>query len=666
MEGLTGSLNKRGSSNNTSRVSFSIIFLVVLIMGASNASAFETYISSTGSYFNGSVGIGTNSPGEELHVIGDINATGDISTDNYGFFGWLGSLTSRITGMFVQDINVNGNLTLNGTAIDDWGDVSGTADTQKGTSGNYVYNDSTNIMFNETELNATIDSRDSDTTYSHLGNFTDDLGDRGYTSLSNFTNDEGYINSTQAEVYNETDLINSVNTTANIKGLGFNITSELDTKYIAQGDESDLNVNSSSWWNGVSGWVSAWFYKSGNDLTFNETKLNESIDARAPSDGQGLNASETKYLYDDGVVVGLNETELNATIDDRQTSINLTNYALKNQSEIFAGNITTTQIGFFGYLGSLLNRVTTLFVQDIDVNGTITGGAINITTSNGNIVTSGNVTIGDRVGIGTTSPTEKLHLSGEAAGRAEEVFAIKMHNTRDGNPLTRGNAEIALWEGGEVAATELRFYTTDDSGDLNEVIRMDDRQKTTMYGSVVLEGTGSLDAGEFYSSVSTGRVGIGTTSPTYLLDVDGNVSINDTFYVTNDGNVGIGTADPEYDLHVVHENANAAIVLNRTDGAAGYINAIPGRVNLGTVTDDDIAFTPNITVEMTIKSGGNVGIGESNPTEKLHLTGEAGGDDVEVLAIKFHNTDDGNSVDEGNAEIVFWESGDDPMEKIRL
>lgn len=38
------------------------------------------------------------------------------------------------------------------------------------------------------------------TAYTHLSNFTDDLGDRGYTSLSNFSNDPGYITT-----YTETD-----------------------------------------------------------------------------------------------------------------------------------------------------------------------------------------------------------------------------------------------------------------------------------------------------------------------------------------------------------------------------------------------------------------------------------------------------------------------------
>jgi hypothetical protein len=52
-------------------------------------------------------------------------------------------------------------------------------------------------------------------------------------------------------------------------------------------------------------------------------------------------------------------------------STDLTNYALKNQSENFSGNITTTQTGLFGWLGSLANRITKLFVQDIDASGNI-------------------------------------------------------------------------------------------------------------------------------------------------------------------------------------------------------------------------------------------------------------------------------------------------------
>ena len=51
-----------------------------------------------------------------------------------------------------------------------------------------------------------------------------------------------------------------------------------DTLYIAQSEEANLNVNSSTWWGGVSGWVSGWFIQTGNNLDFNETKLNQTIE----------------------------------------------------------------------------------------------------------------------------------------------------------------------------------------------------------------------------------------------------------------------------------------------------------------------------------------------------------------------------------------------------
>jgi len=75
--------------------------------------------------------------------------------------------------------------------------------------------------------------------------------------------------------YNETNLVNSVNTTGNIQKLGFYTKSEIDnnftlyytkaevdvnlSNYILKTSEGNLNVNYSTWWAGVSGYVSGWF-----------------------------------------------------------------------------------------------------------------------------------------------------------------------------------------------------------------------------------------------------------------------------------------------------------------------------------------------------------------------------------------------------------------------
>ncbi|MGV8142377.1 MAG: hypothetical protein ACP5NS_01945 [Candidatus Pacearchaeota archaeon] len=61
-------------------------------------------------------------------------------------------------------------------------------------------------------------------------------------------------------------------------------------------------------------------------------------------------------------------------------SIDLSNYSLNNQSQTFNGNITTVHTGFFGFLGSLADRITKLFVGDIDASGNIfVSGNVNAT-----------------------------------------------------------------------------------------------------------------------------------------------------------------------------------------------------------------------------------------------------------------------------------------------
>ena len=69
---------------------------------------------------------------------------------------------------------------------------------------------------------------------------------------------------------------------------------------------------------------------------------------------------------------GINGTNgLNGLNGTNGLDCNYANIALKNQSETFAGNITATQTGFFGWLGSLTSRITKLFVRDIDATGNI-------------------------------------------------------------------------------------------------------------------------------------------------------------------------------------------------------------------------------------------------------------------------------------------------------
>jgi len=90
--------------------------------------------------------------------------------------------------------------------------------------------------------------------YSHLSNFTDDLGNRGYTSNLNFTNDASYWNDTYA-TFNKTYAdtlyadINSVDTNCSEIGSCNNVVynlSSFDTDYLSEGL---TNLYDNSTWN---------------------------------------------------------------------------------------------------------------------------------------------------------------------------------------------------------------------------------------------------------------------------------------------------------------------------------------------------------------------------------------------------------------------------------
>ena len=107
-----------------------------------------------------------------------INTTGNVTAS---YFSGDGSLLTEIG---------SSNSTTWWSSVSSW-------------LGGWFVNNAGTLEFNETKLNDAIDARDSDTTYSHLSNFTDDLGNRNYTNNLNFTNGANYWNDTYS-TFNET------------------------------------------------------------------------------------------------------------------------------------------------------------------------------------------------------------------------------------------------------------------------------------------------------------------------------------------------------------------------------------------------------------------------------------------------------------------------------
>ena len=168
-------------------------------------------------------------------------------------------------------------------------------------------------------------------------------------------------------------------------------------------------------------------------------------------------------------------------------------------------------------------------------NQTITGVKTfsNNMAVNANLTTTGNLTIDtntlfvnsttDRVGIGTISPVTKLELVVPSTGTTltglTAYGGIHLDQTNTNNEFvgittsatTSGTHGGILFQGSEGYGTKIHFLTTDDysSGQKNRM---------------------TLD--------HTGKLGIGTTSPTEILEVNGNIkssgSIVKTIYNSNE------------------------------------------------------------------------------------------------------------------------------------
>ncbi|MHC4858009.1 MAG: autotransporter outer membrane beta-barrel domain-containing protein, partial [Planctomycetota bacterium] len=302
----------------------------------------------------------------------------------------------------------------------------------------------------------------------------------------------------------------------------------------------------------------------------------------------------------------------------------------------------------------------------LDVNGTLIATGISQLGSGGANVYLTSSSAGS-VGIGTSSPAKKLHVKGSAPWiRIEEDSASNKRLDLYVNPSTAIGVIAA-----NQSAQQLSFQTSNT-----------DRLRITNAGNVGIGTTSPSTKLEVNGTVHLGSggndvtIGASNSSVIFMIragynyiqasDASGAIMFrtgggNNRMIIDSSGNVGIGTTSPAQKLDVfgairVNSDGDRKIDFLRTNGNHFSIEHDTSQIYFYNHTTSEIPILMQNDGDV-IMNAGNVGIGTASPTSKLTVAGE-------ITASAANATLNLLSETNGNSTINFADPADNNVGQI--